>query len=34
MVFGNLFISLNKKSGHLFVTGKKWDKMFEIKINN
>jgi len=27
-------IAYDKKTGHLFVTGKKWDKMFEIKINN
>jgi len=26
-------IAYDKKSGHLLVTGKKWDKMFEIKIN-
>jgi len=25
-------IAFDKKSGHLFVTGKKWDKMFEINI--
>jgi len=25
-------IAYDKKSGHLFVTGKKWDKMFEIEI--
>jgi len=25
-------IAFDKKSGHLFVTGKKWDKMFEIEI--
>jgi glutamine cyclotransferase len=27
-------IAYDKKTGHLFVTGKKWDKMFEIKITN
>ncbi len=25
-------IAYDKKTGHLFVTGKKWDKLFEIKI--
>ncbi len=27
-------IAYNKKTGTFFVTGKNWDKMFEIKINN
>ncbi len=27
-------IAFHKKSGHLFVTGKKWDKLFEIKIDS
>ena len=26
-------IAYDKKTGHLFVTGKKWDKMFEIEIS-
>ncbi len=26
-------IAYDQKTGHLFVTGKKWDKMFEIEIN-
>ena len=27
-------IAYDKKTGHLFVTGKKWDKMFEIEITS